>query len=175
MKVGSTGCVTSSGQLRMAAPLQTCTREERRSVIRFLSSEGVKPTEIRRRMKTQYGDPCLSLQQAYNWDSKFKNGMPSVAGADRAGRPRTACALERVQHAERVTRETRRVTTDALALELDISHGSAHHIVHDALQQHHKVCARRVPRQLTAELTERHMEACDERTKLKRVLFFSAQ
>jgi len=33
-------------QCKMVAPLSTCTREEQRSVIRFLSSEGVKPTEI---------------------------------------------------------------------------------------------------------------------------------
>jgi predicted nuclease with RNAse H fold len=33
------------------------------SVIRFLGSEGVKPIEIHRRMKVQYRDACLSLQQ----------------------------------------------------------------------------------------------------------------
>ena len=46
--------------IKMAAPLETCTREEQRSVIRFLRSEGVKHTEINRRMKVQYGDACLS-------------------------------------------------------------------------------------------------------------------
>ena len=51
----------------MAAPLATCTKEEQRSVIRFLSSEGVKPIEIHRRMKVQYGDACLSRQQVYEW------------------------------------------------------------------------------------------------------------
>jgi len=33
--------------------------EEQRSIIRFLWSEGVKPSEIYRRMKVQYGDSCL--------------------------------------------------------------------------------------------------------------------
>jgi len=37
--------------------------KEQRSIIRFLSSEGVKPIEIHRLMKVQYGDACLSLQQ----------------------------------------------------------------------------------------------------------------
>jgi len=49
----------------MTAPLATCTKEEELSVTRFLNSEGVKPIEIHRRMKVQYGDVCLSLQQAY--------------------------------------------------------------------------------------------------------------
>jgi hypothetical protein len=69
----------------MAAPLEICIREEQRSVIRFLSSEGVKPTGIHKRMNTQYGDTCLSLQQVYEWDRKFKNGVSSVADADCPG------------------------------------------------------------------------------------------
>ena len=39
--------------IHMAAPPETCTREEQRSVIRFLRSEGVKPIEIHRRMKVE--------------------------------------------------------------------------------------------------------------------------
>jgi hypothetical protein len=34
-------------------------QKEERSVIRFLSSEVVKPIEIHRQMKVQYGDACL--------------------------------------------------------------------------------------------------------------------
>ena len=41
-----------------------------------------------------------------------------------------------------------------------MSQGSAHHIFHDVLQ-FHKVSARWVPRQLTAELKE-HVNACQE-------------
>ena len=55
------------------------------SVICFLSSEGVKPIEIHRRMKVQYGDACLSLQQVYEWTRKFMNGISSVTGCPRPG------------------------------------------------------------------------------------------
>ena len=54
-----------SSSVKLAAPPATCTKEEQRSVIHFLSSEGVKPIEIHRQMKVQYGDACLSLQQVY--------------------------------------------------------------------------------------------------------------
>jgi hypothetical protein len=37
----------------MAASLATCTKKEQRSVIGFLSSGGVKPIEIHRRIKVQ--------------------------------------------------------------------------------------------------------------------------
>ncbi|GFV35018.1 hypothetical protein TNCV_3026081 [Trichonephila clavipes] len=38
----------------MAAPLTICTKEERGTVIRFLSAEGVKPAEIIRRVTAVY-------------------------------------------------------------------------------------------------------------------------
>jgi len=49
----------------MAALLSTCTVEEQRNVIRFLWSEGVKPSEMYRKMKVQYGAIGLSLVWTY--------------------------------------------------------------------------------------------------------------
>ena len=46
-------CLQSSGSNKgenMEAPLQDCTIEEQRGVVRFLWAEGVKPVEIHRRM-----------------------------------------------------------------------------------------------------------------------------
>ena len=47
---------------------------------------------------------------------------------------------------------------------MGMSHGSAHHFVHDVLQ-FYKVSARWVPRPLTAELKERRVDACQELLK----------
>jgi len=44
----------------MAGPFATCIKGEQHSVIRSLSSEGVKPIEIHRRMKVQYDDACVT-------------------------------------------------------------------------------------------------------------------
>jgi hypothetical protein len=74
----------SSG-VKMAAQLATCTNEEQPSVIHFLSSEGVKPIEIHRRMEVPYGDACLSLQKVYEWTWKFTNGTSSVTDSPRPG------------------------------------------------------------------------------------------
>jgi hypothetical protein len=49
----------------MAAHLEECAREEQRAVTRILGSEDEKPADICRRMKRQYGDACVSLQQVY--------------------------------------------------------------------------------------------------------------
>ena len=59
--------------LTMAAPLSVCTKEEQRSVIRFLWSEGVSGAEIHRRLSAQYGNSVLPQRSVYEWIEKFEN------------------------------------------------------------------------------------------------------
>jgi len=66
------------------------------SVISFLSTEGVKSIEIRRRMNVQYGDACLSLQQVYEWTGKFMNGISSVTDSPRPGARVAALSAKRI-------------------------------------------------------------------------------
>jgi len=130
----------------MAAPLATCTKEEQSSVIRFLRSEGAKPIEINRPMEVQYGDACLSLQQVYEWSRKFLNGVSSVTDSSRPGQAHRVVTPEAIAAVEGIVKENRRVTVHEIAAHLDMSHGSAHHIVHGVLQ-YHKVSAQLVQRQ----------------------------
>ena len=58
--------------------MQQCTKQEQRSVVRFLFSEEVKPIDVCRRMRIPYGDRCLIRTQVYEWTEKFKNGVSSV-------------------------------------------------------------------------------------------------
>jgi len=60
---------------------------------------------------------------------------------------------EAIAAVEAIVKENRHVTVHEIAALLDMSHGSAHHTVHDVLQ-FHKVSARWVPCQLSAELKE---------------------
>jgi len=133
---------------------------KRNSVLSFVFYE-VKPIEIQRRMEVQYGDACLSLQQVYEWSRKFLNGVSSVTDSPRPGQAHRVVTPEAIAAVEAIVKENRRVTVHEIAARLDMSHGSAHHIVHDVLQ-FHKVPARWVPRQLTAELKERRVDACQE-------------
>jgi hypothetical protein len=71
---------------------------------------------------------------------------------------------EAIAAVEAIVKENRRVTVNEIAAHLDMSHGSAHHIVHDVLQ-FHEVSARWVPCQLAAELKERRVDACQELLK----------
>jgi hypothetical protein len=50
----------------MAAALQSCTKQEMRSVIRFLNAEGNKPVEMYRRMLAKYIS-CMNEMQVYEF------------------------------------------------------------------------------------------------------------
>ena len=123
----------------MAAPLSTCTVEEQRSVVHFLWSEGVKPSEIYR-MKVQYGDSCLSQGRVYEWVERCDE--------HRNGRPVSMATETMKQQIERRILDYRQVTTDKIAVEFNMSNGSAYNIVHDDLG-YRKVCSRWVQRQLS--------------------------
>ena len=127
-----------SSSIKVAAPLATCTEEEQRSVIRFLSSEGVKRIEIHRPMKVQYGDACLSLRQVYEWTRNFMNGFSSVTDYPRPGQAHRVVTPKAIAAVEAIVKEIRRVTVKEIAAHLDMSHGSPHHIVHDVLQLENK-------------------------------------
>jgi hypothetical protein len=51
--------------LKMAAPLQACTKQELRSVIRSLDAECLKPVEIYTRMLTKFSASSMSKTQSF--------------------------------------------------------------------------------------------------------------
>jgi hypothetical protein len=87
----------------MAAPLATCTKEEQHS-------EGVKPIEIHRRKKVQYGDARLSLQQMYERTKKSTNGISSVTDSPRPGLAHRVVTPEVNAAVVANVKENRRVT-----------------------------------------------------------------
>jgi len=118
----------------MAAPLTKFTKEEQGSVIRFLSSEGAKPIEIHRRMKVQYGDACLSVPQVCQCARQFMNAISSVTDCHAPCQAHPVVTPEGSAATEAIVKENGRVTVNEIAAQLDMSHGSAHHIVRDVLQ-----------------------------------------
>ena len=89
------------------------------------------------------------------------SGISSVTDSPRPGQAHRVVTTEAIAAVEVIVKENRRVTVNEIAGHLDMGHGSAHHIVHDVLQFHKAW----VPRQLTAELKERRVDACQELLK----------
>ena len=100
----------------------------------------------------------------YEWSRKFLNGVSSVTDSPRPGQAHRVVTPEAIEAGEAIVKENRRVTVHEIAAHLDMSHGSAHHIVHDVLQVH-RMSASWVPRQMTAELKGRHVDTCRELLK----------
>jgi len=74
----------------MDAPLQDCTIEEQRGVVRFLWAEGVKLVEVHRRILVQYGQSTMSQRKVYGWVERFKSCRTPVTDEGRSGRPSTS-------------------------------------------------------------------------------------
>ena len=82
--------VVTHAVVKMAAKLINCTKEEQRSVIRFLWAEGVPGAQIHLCMCAQYEDKVLSHRIVYEWIEMFKNGRMNVTDAEHSRHPATA-------------------------------------------------------------------------------------
>jgi len=75
-------------------------------------TEGLKPIEIHRRMKVQYGDACLSLQQVYEWTRKYMNGISSVTDSPLPGQAHRVVTPEIIAAVEAKAKENRRFNSE---------------------------------------------------------------
>ena len=141
----------------MAAPLEDVTHEEQRDVIRFLSAEGVKPSEVYRRMSAQYGSSCLNQRNVYKWIKRFKEGRTSIKDEPRQGRPSEVNTPEKQQAVNDLVLAERRLTVEEIAQQLDISTRTAHHIILEVLKFSNVSCCW-VPKMLTPEYKQNRLD-----------------
>jgi len=96
----------------MAAKLINCTKEEQRSVIRFLWAESVPGAQIHLRMCAQDWDKVLSRRIVYEWIEMFENDRTSVTDAERFGCPVTAKTTRNEERTLELIRGNRRITVE---------------------------------------------------------------
>ena len=97
----------------------------------------------------------------YEWVERFKNGRQNVSDEHRSGRPVSVATETVKQQIEQRIRDYRQVTIDEIAVEFNMSHGSAYNIVHDDLE-YRKVRSRWVLRQLSDEHKSTWQSICQE-------------
>ena len=129
----------------MAAPLEDATHEEQRAVIRFLAAEGEKPNEVYTRMSVQYGSSCLNQRNVYKLIERFKEGHISIKDEPRKGRPSEVNTPEKQQAVNDLILTERRITVEEIDQQLDMSTGTAHHMIREVLKCL-KVSSRWVPK-----------------------------
>jgi hypothetical protein len=99
------------------------------------------------------------VYNVYECIAKFKCGRKNVTHEEEAGRLSTSTNDEKILQARQKVLLNRRVAVDEVACSLQISPGFAFQIIHDELG-FHKICARWVPRQLTAKHKRKRVEIC---------------
>ncbi|XP_064471437.1 protein GVQW3-like [Ornithodoros turicata] len=102
---------------------------EQRIVMKFLVNEGVKSSEIHRRLQAQYGHDTLSRSKAFEWCKWFRHGRTSVqADPNRGGSEPSVRVPENIQLVERLILNDRRITCLELARKADLTVGTLNSI-----------------------------------------------
>ena len=121
---------------------------EVRSVIKFLTKEGVKPTEIKERLGNIYGD-CSPLFTTVKERSKlFRLGRNSIKDDPCQGRPVEVVTPENIKFVEEVVLGDRHLKTREIVDFTNFSKTTVLRILHDHLHMT-KVSARWVPKLLS--------------------------
>jgi hypothetical protein len=82
---------------------------EQRNIIKFLTKEGCKRSEVCSRLKRQYGEKTLSNVSVYKWSSSFKKGRETVENEPHECQLRTSITGEQSDRVDTLIREKRRI------------------------------------------------------------------
>ena len=135
---------------------------KQRSVIEFLAAEGCSAANIYDRMKSVFGNMCVSDSAVRKWVRYFRGEDPTetiVRDRKRPGRPLSAYDNVHQEAVYCMIRCNRRVKQSVIANEVGFLKERVHHIVTHLLS-YRKVSARWVPRQLTLEMKTQRKEMC---------------
>lgn len=101
---------------------------EQRVVMKFLVNEGVKPTDVYRRLQAQYGDETLSRSKIFEWCKRFKDGRMSVKDdPGRGGSEPIVIVPVIIQRVKRLILDNPRITCRQLEKETNLSVGTDNH------------------------------------------------
>ena len=139
----------------------TTSKEEIRSVIKFCALSGQTPADTLNQMTKVYGDNSVCRTLVFDWHKRFREGRTSIEDNERSRRPVSKHSEQAVEEVRALLKEDRRYTLKHLALATGFSVWKMHQIVHEDLGMR-KVCARWIPRLLTAKQKERRVEIAED-------------
>ncbi|XP_046399422.1 protein GVQW3-like [Ischnura elegans] len=144
----------------MELPLASPASYELRSVIRFLAAKKKSAKEIHEELCQVYGEECMSSGMVRRWVRDFKNGRTDVHDEARAGR--SSVSDETIAKVEAAMLKDRRITVRELCEKIpEVSKTTIDKILTENLG-YSKVCARWVPKMLTADHQRQRVEAALE-------------
>lgn len=117
---------------------------EQRACLKFCVANEISCAESLKMLKKAFGESCMSKTRTYEWYKRFKDGRESLDHEEIPGRPKTSVTKENIESAKRIVSENRCISIRELAALLNISYGSAEHILTDLLGMK-RVAAHLVP------------------------------
>jgi len=130
---------------------------EYRAVLKFFVKEGLTPNEIHSKFIKVYGDSSPSFSTIKKWAAEFKRGRTSLEDDPREGRPKSATTPEIIEQVHDTLLDDRRMKVREIAETIGISKERVGYILHAELDMK-KLCARWVPRLLTADQIRTRMK-----------------
>ncbi|GBN65169.1 hypothetical protein AVEN_63679-1 [Araneus ventricosus] len=138
--------------------MMNSSRTAQRADIQFLSAEEKHASQIYRRMKEVYGEQYLA-RTISRWCQRYGAGHVNNKDLPRLGQAQVQTNSATISAVDELIRQNRRITTREIAVELSISKGTVHHIIHKRLG-YGKVCAQWVPKHLSENEKTARMGVC---------------
>ncbi|GBM19923.1 hypothetical protein AVEN_44382-1 [Araneus ventricosus] len=127
--------------------MRDSSRTAHRAVIQFLRAEGEHASQIYHRMKEVYREQCLARCTIFRWCQRFEAEHVNIKDLPRHGKVHVETNSAKISAVDEFMLQNRRITTGEIAIELSISKGTVHHIIHKKIG-YGKVCAQWVPKHL---------------------------
>ncbi len=135
-------------------------RFKQKAIIEFLTSEGVTPIEIHRRLKVFFGNETIDISNVRRWARVSSTGPVNLFDAPRSGRPKLRRSDELMAQIDETIRNNRRITQRQLAEKTGVGYGTVNRIIKKL--DYRRICAKWVPKLLTAEMKTARKEAAQE-------------
>jgi len=132
-----------------------------RAVIKFFVKEGLTPNEIYLKFIKVYGDSSPSFSTIKEWAAEFKRGRTSLEDDPREGRSKSVTTPEIIEQVQDMLLDDRRMKVHEIAETIGISKERVEYILHEELDMI-KLCARWVPRLLTADQKRTRMKISEQ-------------
>jgi len=134
---------------------------EYHAVIKFFVKESLTPNEIHSRFVKVYGDSSPLFSTIKKWGAEFKCGCTSLEDDPCEGRPKSATTPKITEQVHDMVLDDGRMKVHEIAETIGISKEHVGYILHEELDMK-KLCARWVPRWLTADQKRTHMKISEQ-------------
>ena len=132
---------------------------EKGCAIKFCVKLGESAAVTYEKLQRACGEHSVSRAQVFRWHKSFLEGREQVEDAPRAGRNSISKTDDSVERMRSLVRLDRQLTLRMTSSELNLNPFTVHQILTQDLGMR-KVCAKMVPKNLTAEQKANQREVC---------------